>query len=267
MKLFMTTLLIAIACADIAVAVIEMDNFPDHIFDVHWVTPIIRIITFLATMFFVFVHRRKGIRSSGLLFLFWGLLMLAAIPQYRTEIRYIQSRNSLEMALNDLTWSDYKAFSYMAYFPLVFFVFLANCFSDREQVKLLKTKNPSPELGASFIRRVMFQFYDIFMWRGFRRTVEEEHVWDLMDDDMAQNINPDFDKYWGESLIKGEQQLARDKSRGKATEEQIEGQQKGRSNGSIFKPMVKSFGAPFLISALYKLIVDLLSFASPQLLG
>lgn len=267
MKLIFTTLLIGLSCADIGIAVTKMEAFPEDIFDVHWVTPIVRIVTFLMTCFFVMFHRKKGIRSSGLLFLFWGLLMVAAIPQFRTEIRYLENRNELQMALTDLDWSDYKAFSYMAYFALVVLTFLLNCFSDVEQVKLVKTQNPSPESGASFLRRVTFQFYDGFMWRGFRRPVEETHVWDLLNDDLTSSITPEFDKYWQESLTKGQAELQISKKRGKATKEELEAEKKGRTSGSIFTPMVKSFGAPFLISALYKAVVDIMVFATPQLLG
>lgn len=267
MKLLCTTLLIGLSAADIGIVFTYRDSFPEYIFDVHWVTPIVRIVTFLTTAVFVLIHRKKGIRTSGLQFMFWGLLMLAAVPQYRTEILYIQARSDASVDLENLDWHDYKAFAYMAYFPLVFLMFFLNCFSDREQVKQIKTPNPSPEIGASFIRLVLFQFYDKFMWRGFRRPVEEEHVWDLMDDDLARSITPDFDKYWQESVAKSKMEFEVAKKKGKATKEEREGEKKGRTNGSIFTPMVKSFGGPFLISAIYKLVADLMAFASPQLLG
>lgn len=267
MKILCTSLLTGLACADIGITVKWMSDFPEHIYPVHWVTPSVRILTFMTSISFVLLHRKKGKRSSGLQFLFWGLLMLAAIPQFRTEIIYILSRNDVVLALSDLTWSDYKAFSYMAYFPLVVCMFLLNCVSDIEPVKLLKTSNPSPELGASFLRRITFQFYDGFMWRGFRRPVEESHVWDLMDDDLARNINPDFDEYWAESIRKGQTSLEVAKKRKKATDEELQAEKKGQTRGSIFPPMVKAFGTPFLMAALYKIVTDVMTFASPQLLG
>lgn len=264
-KLICTTLLLGLSCADIGIAVTRMDDFPDEIFAVHWVTPIIRIVTFLLTCYFVLLQRKKGIRSSGLLFLFWTFLLITAIPQYRTEIRYIQSRSDIDFDLEKMDWRDYKAFNYMAYFPLVFFMFLLNCFADKRQVKTIKTSKTTPELGASFIRKIMFQWYDVFMWRGYKNPIEAEHIYDLMDDDMTKNVSPDFDKYWNENVEKNRVQMEENKRKGKSPKEG-QSMKAGQTNGSILGPMFKAFGGPFYMAGIYKLGIDLLGFVSPQLL-
>lgn len=264
MKLLCTTLLIGLSCADIGMAVTRMEDHPEEIFAVHWVTPIVRIVTFLATIYFVLVHRKKGKRSSGLIFLFWTFLLLAALPQYRTEIRYIQSRGDIDLDLENLNWSDYKAFNYMAYFPLVFFVFLLNCFADKRQVKTEKTEKTTPELGASFIRKIMFQWYDVFMWRGYKNPIEAENIYDLMDDDLTQNVSPDFDKYFNENIEKNRKKAEENKRKGKSSNEPM--LKSGATNGSILGPMFKAFGGPFYMAGIYKLGIDLLGFVSPQLL-
>lgn len=264
MKLICTTLLIGLSCADIAISVMRRDKFPEEIFDVHWVTPVVRILTFLMTIIFVLMHRHQGKRTSGLLFLFWTLLLIGALPQYRTEIRYIMSRGDIDLDLENIQWRDYKAFNYMAYFPLVFFVFLLNCFADKPQVKFQKTENSTPEYGASFLRKIMFQWYDVFVWKGYRNPIEAEHIYDLMDEDMTKNVTPDFDRYWEENVEQNRRKMEDNKKRGKA--EKGEPLKPGQTNGSILKPMFKAFGGPFYMAGLYKLGLDLLAFVSPQLL-
>lgn len=240
-----------------------MDDYPEEIFDVHWVTPIIRIVTFFVSAIFVLVQRKKGIRTSALQFLFWGLLMLLAIPQYRTEIRYIQSRTEVDM--EELSWRDYKAFNYMAYFPLVFFVFVFNCFADKCQVKTEKTSKTSPELGSSFVRKIMFQWFDVFMWRGYKNPIEPENIYDLLDEDLTRNVSPDFDKYWEQNVEQNRKTLEDQKRKGKVPKD-APILRPGETNGSILKPMFKAFGGPFYMAGVYKLGLDLLGFVSPQLL-
>lgn len=233
-KLACTALLIALSCADTLIAFTKTTDHPEKVFPVHWVTPIIRIMAFLITIYLVLLHRRKGVRSSGLLFLFWALLMLAAIPQYRTEIQYIRSRIAID------AWSEYKSFRNMAYFPMIVIAFLMNCFSDSEPVKFVRTDNP--ELSASFLRRITFQYFDGFMWRGFRRPIEEEHIFDLHAEDKTGHVNKVFDKYWPQT-------------------------EKRSEAGSIFKSLIKAFGAPLLFPAFFSLITCAIAFASPELLG
>lgn len=266
MKLLGTTLLIALSALDIGIAVTRMDDHPEEIFPVHYTTPIIRIVAFLVTFYFVIVHRKKGIRSSGLLFIFWTALMICAVPQYRTEIRYIMSRGDLDMELDAMSWRDFKAFSYMAYFPLVAIVFFLNCFADKRQVKTPKTENTTREYGSSFLRKILFQWYDIFMWYGYKTPIEAENVWDLMDDDLTRNVTPDFDHYWYENVEKNRQKMEKNKKKGKSPKEG-EPLKAGETNGSILGPMFKAFGGPFWLAGLYKLFIDLLGFVSPQLLG
>lgn len=69
------------------------------------------------------LNKKRGLRTSGLLYLFWFILLIFSIPQYRTEI----AKNSDE--------ASYSFISYMIYFPLVLFIFLLNCFADTEPLE------------------------------------------------------------------------------------------------------------------------------------
>lgn len=62
-------------------------------------------------------------RASGVLFFFWLLLILAGLPQFRSEIINHQQLTEDENV-------QYNFVSYMIYFPLILLIFVFNCFAD-----------------------------------------------------------------------------------------------------------------------------------------
>lgn len=71
----------------------------------------------------LFYNRKYGMRASGVLFFFWLLLVVAGIPQLRSEI--IDHKN-----LDDDENVKYNFISYMVYYPLIVLMFILNCFAD-----------------------------------------------------------------------------------------------------------------------------------------
>jgi len=43
--------------------------------------------------------------------------------------------------------------------------------------------NRSPELGSSFINRLLFVWYDKTIWNGRKKTIEQSDLWDLNPED------------------------------------------------------------------------------------
>lgn len=265
-KLIVTILLIAHSIVDLVMAITKADDHPEEIFDVHFTTPPIRMVCFLITFCLVLMHKKKGIRTSGLLFNFWAILVLAAIVQYRTEIRYIQT---IEGLFNEgqSEWRDYRALSYMIYFPLITIMLLLNCVSDKAPVGQKKSKTRSPEVGASFLRQLFFQWFDPMTWHGYRKPLVTEDMFDLLDEDKNGALTPTFDKYWEQSVEKNRKKTEKNAHKGTNTKSDKPSPQAGETNGSILPAMVKAFGGPFWFAGILKLALDLLSFASPQLLG
>lgn len=240
-------------------AVTKAEDHPEEIFNVHLTTPPIRIFTFLVVIMLVLLHRKKGIQSSGLLFLFcFGLAVMATV-QYRTEIRYIQGVNSL-FAEGQSNWRDYKALSYMIYFPLITVLWLLNCVSDRPPSDVTQTKMTSPEVGASYLRRLFFQWFDPIAWHGYRRPLQVEEIYDLPEEDSHETIIPPFEMLWQQSVDKSQKKKTKKKDDKTAPKP-------GETSGSILPAMFKAFGGPFLFAGLLKLSMDLLSFVSPVILG
>jgi hypothetical protein len=43
--------------------------------------------------------------------------------------------------------------------------------------------NRSPELGSSFINRLLFVWFDKTIWNGRKKTIEQSDLWDLNPED------------------------------------------------------------------------------------
>lgn len=144
------------------------------------------------------LHKKKGHQSSGVLFNFWMLLMIFAIPQLMTEIRNYKSdgQNS---------WEEFQFINYVIYFSLVAVMFLLNCFADKPPRNSTYTKasNPSPEQSSSFLRQILFQWFDSTTWVGWRRPLTEKDIHDINPDDTSRELVPPFDKYFYQSVEKG----------------------------------------------------------------
>lgn len=89
-------------------------------------------MTIVLSVFFLFqglsatllyYNRKYGMRASGVLFFFWLLLILAGLPQLRSEImrHYLQEEDEN---------IRYNFVSYVVYYPLIVLMFLLNCFAD-----------------------------------------------------------------------------------------------------------------------------------------
>lgn len=109
-------------------------------------------------------HRKHGIRSSGVLFLFWGLASFFGAAQYRTEIRGAQKTEPD---------SYYQYVSYLIYYPMVLLMLLLNCFADRppritkyskSQVRLISDYFFEKCCQSSSLR--MYNLYFFWPWHS-----------------------------------------------------------------------------------------------------
>jgi ATP-binding cassette, subfamily C (CFTR/MRP), member 1 len=144
------------------------------------------------------MHKMKGHVSSGLLFNFWLLLTVFAIPQLLREIRDFDSENSS-------SWHQFQYFNYITYFSLITAMLVLNCFADKHPTKTSyqKSSNPSPERSASFLRQIFFQWFDHVAIIGWKRPITEKDIYDINPDDASRELVPPFDKYFNESVEKG----------------------------------------------------------------
>lgn len=156
-KLILTGALILLTIVDLCMAASYNSN--GYIYPVDFYTPVIKILSFVSSilslrpqlfMEFIFnflkalaaillyYNKKYGLRTSGLLFLFWFLLFAFSIPRCWSEVRRRAERVANG---NKDSWAEYNFISFMIFFSLTILVWLLNWFADKEpqQTKYPKT--------------------------------------------------------------------------------------------------------------------------------
>ncbi|XP_049538586.1 multidrug resistance-associated protein 1 isoform X10 [Anopheles darlingi] len=261
-KLFLIGLLIVLTIVDLANA-ISTDGVSAPVF---YYTPAIKIATFVFAGILVFLNKRYGMRTSGLLFMFWLLLTIFSIPRVRTEIRAHEARLVAD------TWAEYQLISFMIFFAATVLLLLLNFFVDKapRESKYEITAKDCPELSASFPSRIFFGWFDRLAWVGFRKPLEVEDLWHMKPEDSSKEVAPAFLEHWNKTLEKTYQTRetsneASYKKFGNTGRVDFR-TTKSKSIASILPALVKTFGGTFLFGSFLKLGQDLLTFASPQIL-
>lgn len=217
----------------------------------------------------VHFNRIHGIRTSGLLFIFWFLFTLLSIPRLRTEFRLAGERAEEG---NENSSDQYHFISFDIFFVISALILLLNCFVDAEpnETKYSKPDLPCPELGASFLSKVFFAWFDRFIWLGYKRPLENKDLWSMKPEDMSTEVTPLFLKYWNKSVAKSTQvEPANGVTSATFTKSSASvnfSNTKDKKPASILPALIKAFGGTFLFGSCLKLFQDVLTFASPQVL-
>eukprot|EP00058_Branchiostoma_floridae_P021695 XP_002607185.1 hypothetical protein BRAFLDRAFT_118636 [Branchiostoma floridae] len=245
---------------------------------VNFVSPLILAMSMGLAGFFIQYERLKGRQSSGVLFLFWLLATLCGIVTFRSNIRVAL----LEGGVSD----TFRFVTFYLYFPLVLTELILSAFSERAPLfsEANRDPKPSPEESCSFLSKITFWWFNPLVILGYKRALERADLYSLNHVDRSDHVVPAFEKEWQKERQKchrfesqdakvvynGPQGAGKDKSEliaGKGEVEIVEGSESAKKcNPSLFKALVRCFWPLFAVSAIYKLIQDILLFVSPQLL-
>ncbi|XP_074036470.1 multidrug resistance-associated protein 1-like [Leptinotarsa decemlineata] len=265
LKLGVTGTLVVLTSSDIVTSLKSAAENNSEVYSVDIYSPLIKLFSFGLSALLLIYNRKYGMQTSGLLFLFWFLMAICGAPQYRTEIRGAQ-RNEIPLE------SYYFYISYLIYYPLVILMFLLNCFADHAPkfTEYPKVQNPCPEESAGFLSRLLFAWFDALAWKGFRKPLEMDDLWEMNPGDSSRELVPDFEKYWQKSLRKAESIVPTQVPPAKyesapSSVDFVTNTEKKRA--SILPALFKCFGTMYMFGTFLKLIQDLLTFVSPQILG
>ncbi|CAH2108143.1 unnamed protein product [Euphydryas editha] len=260
-KLVITCLLIVLKFVDLGVTVHNSSKEDVAVFNADYYSPIVKILTFILSATLLYYNRKYGMRASGVLFFFWFLLLLAGIPQFRSEI-LMHYRSAEDENV------QYNFVSYMIYYPLIVLMFILNCFADlppRDSPYKFE-KNQCPESASGFPSRLTFSWFDPLALTGFRKSLTESDLWALNPPDSSKEVVPKFDKFWEQTLKKKEIASGPKATYTKTSASVNFKPDKERKPASILPALCLAFGGQFLFGAFLKLINDLLMFISPQVL-
>ncbi|XP_020807936.1 multidrug resistance-associated protein 1 isoform X15 [Drosophila serrata] len=273
--------LLVITALDLIMALIKKGGDSElPLYDLDVWGPIIKFATFLLLFVFIPLNRKYGVQTTGCQFLFWFLLVVLSIPRCRTEVRLDKEREEIlsseQATEQDFSWEEYQFVSFFIFFTFSCIMLILNCFADGlpRQTKYQRGENEIPELSASFLSRITYQWFDRMALKGYRNPLEEKDLWDLRPQDSCSEVMPIFAHHWNQNVRKNYRSKTRVEpkaqfSNGHVTFENPHGEKNGRKKGmaSIMPPIYKSFGGVFMFGALMKLFTDVLTFAQPQVLS
>ncbi|XP_055543163.1 multidrug resistance-associated protein 1-like [Wyeomyia smithii] len=260
---------IAISCILMILSWIDLGmvvNEQTDVFDVQILVAIFNAIAYITTIVLYYFFRKYGIRTSGTIFIFWFLKAFLGIVQIRTEAINHAQRDSPIGSSDTVVFAEYQFVSYTLQYSLICLMVLMETLPDQapRYSDFPKKKNPSPELNSSFIVKLLFLYFDAFTWRGFRKPLTDDDMYDLNPENTSRELVPPFDKYWYESVEKARRkQMAADKKEGKVNLTQ---KPYAATNGSILPAMIKAYGGPFWFAAMLQFCLSGLQFASPYLM-
>ncbi|XP_062374958.1 canalicular multispecific organic anion transporter 1 [Sardina pilchardus] len=235
------------------------------------------------------VRRKPTAVDSSSLFLFWALQVLCEIFAFQTLLR---------KALEAGEISDLPRFClfYIAFGLQVISLVISGIADVPPEVKEKVKKNP--ETGAAYISRITFNWFNSMVFKGYRKPLVQEDLWDLNNKDSTSYIYEGFEKVMNDELVKARYRFQKQLKKVKAKQKQDPHQnglskgvsqdvlvmeEKGNSkdkkkkekkkddevlhpNSWLIPTIAKAFKGPLIESAVFKLLYDLLAFVSPQLL-
>ncbi|CCD69453.1 ABC-type glutathione-S-conjugate transporter [Caenorhabditis elegans] len=213
---------------------------------IHFYGDLVQYAGFCLALVLTIACRNRGIITSGVITLYWLLVVVCGVPELRY---YITGRLYKEYEIHSCRAALYV----FAYVCSALELFLS-CFADTPSNGYIG-KNSCPEYTASFLNQLTFQWFSGLAYLGNKKSLEKEDLWDLNERDKAENIIPSFI----ENLIP-EVEGYRRKIK-KNPEAAIP-----KNHPSILIPIFKTYKFTLLAGGCYKLMFDLLQFVAPELL-
>ncbi|XP_039927054.1 ATP-binding cassette sub-family C member 2 [Hirundo rustica] len=285
-KQVLATLLMLTAVAELALAFVDAEQ--GAVPAVQYTNPSLYIVTWIMVLLIHEARRFCLRRDSGVLFCFWTLSLLCGILPFQSLVR-----KALQEPISDLPQFILFFISY----GLQLLLFLVSGFSDiAPETKEIGKKNP--EMTASFLSSVTFEWYSSMVFKGYRKPLEIEDVWELKDKDKTKALYTAFEKNMKSEMKKARAELEKRKrkkrrregdpnygnSMSKAQSQDIlvleekqskkkkkkrdkdSGSPKDYPRGWLMKTLGKTFKQNLLLAVAFKVVHDALVFVSPQLL-
>ena len=281
-KLFLSTLLAILAFADSG-----QSGSPYNEYQAFILGPLIRGIALTVTCFMLELDRCHARHNNGYLCVFWLIHVFCGIIPFYSEAK-------------EQAFSDYWNVSFYIQFTLWFVQLILSNFSEKMEIlpEMISEKhpNPCPVNFAPFFAYTTFQWLDPLMWRGWRKYVAEEDLWEINPENKVDPLFKRFndlymkerekqDRKKREWQAKMEEEARREPARHQngymnlqedtppETETSREKKAKlGKSSTKTFRPSVfmvlfKQFGPQILKAAMFKFGYDCLQFCNPQVLN
>ncbi|CAG5119030.1 unnamed protein product [Candidula unifasciata] len=268
----------------VVLSVVDFINVAGHTYhDVHSLlkadvfAPLVMILTLLLAIAFTVAERRKRFVTSGVLFIFWLLITISCVITFYTYLE-------LEVYHSDVF--TFSTFSFQFLFCLL--EFLLQFKAETPILSHSTPKKPSPEIGASFPSRLTFWWLNNLMSQGYKQPLTEENMPDLHPRDKSETVVPRFLHRWTAAVSSWKRNAvdrpmpqrradtpAEDNERipllhnhrQKSQDQEQQALEKKPVGPSLNWVLVRTFWKELLLSQIWKLFADILTFCCPLILG
>ncbi|ELU09880.1 hypothetical protein CAPTEDRAFT_178694 [Capitella teleta] len=231
---------------------------------IYVIEPVLNIPAMILAAILIQLGRFKGVRSTGVLFIYWLLQSAGALFILRERILDIIELVRL--------LTSFVLFN-LLYVPTPVSVRL--CQKLTLGIDFVGLQNECPERAAGFLSVLSFWWFTRLITRGYRQDLTTEDLWLLNDEDCANEVYPRLEKQWKSELHKQRESQQHDSEATKCSPEEIHLKsdvdvvQPAKETGyqpSLAKALVRAFGPQFLVGSSLKFCQDILIFVSPMLL-
>lgn len=255
-KLIITVVLIGLCIFDCYNIHTNYEVYPVDIF-----SPIVNLISLVFCCMLVIFHRKYGQQSSGLLFIFWFLVVIFGSTKF-----LISSQENLP---NEET--KVMKTIYIIYYCLCVAMVLLNCFADLAPMHsdYPPVKNPCPEESSSFLNRITFSWVDRTIYHGSKKPLLVSDLWPMKPQDSASQVFGILDRFLN-PVCSNDKESKTEKSSELTSNGFVNDNKQNKTSTkkpfSILPVLCKAFGPSYLGAAIFKLMEDILKFTNPQLL-
>ncbi|CAD5115099.1 DgyrCDS4110 [Dimorphilus gyrociliatus] len=257
------------------------------------VSPLIQTVTFIVSTILVQIERRKGFIKSGIQWIFFLLSFIAGVVIFASKVQH---------AVNDEVQDKFRFVIFFVYFGFLFIQFILFSLADLARTIIPAGKKVSPETEASFPSYLTFWWMNRLIITGYKKTLEEDDLFELHPRDQSKNVAPVFKKAWASELRRCNwAEELREKARNRLNTGMTDSSygairsdksspfttggdednertrllpsrstsevhiKKPKKEPSLFKVMVKTYGFQLFKAHICKFICDLLLFLGPIL--
>jgi multidrug resistance-associated protein (MRP) len=291
-KTFLTIVLCLLAVGEVVEPFVVNPTASTQIND--YVSPTIKAVTYVLVFVMITIHRTRGVHTSGLLLLFWLLMTVTTVINFRSLLIYtfLESGNTYPTAVWNL--SELRYTLRLVSTPIVIIQLILSCIADKKaRDPFILTgedyRNQSPENDASILSQITFWWLNSLMLLGYKRTLTQEDLYSLKPQDRTERATYEFEKLLNPAIQKALEDnrikalSAQENSAKNETVEHEVGGRKWRSPKTLLSKqqqpteevpqvgvasiIIKAFWPRLLLASSFRLIASLLTFASPILLG
>lgn len=248
----------------------------------------IKAASFLLASLLIQVERRRGIITSGILFIFWFLLFITGVVPVYTQIMQKEYDKSV-----------FRFALMLFYYIMVMLSLILASFAEtvHRHGYMPVGKAQCPEIYASFPSKLSFWWITSLVVQVYRRGLAEDEVWELNPRDQSKKIVPELQNAWQAEVAKAKnrQKLPIDSpsqetsfmnpraqserslllnsgnrrsyNTQSSTSREATSKEKKTKGPSLFKVIVKVFGKEVFLGWFCKMIYDFLQYVNPMVLS